>query len=197
MRSATFFACALFALAATACSSSSEGGSSSGASSTSGGTTAKSELWLLAEEWEAASPAQVKARLDKFTVHDHFVLEYVGKQLKGGVFQRACEVTPTITWTWQSDGARYDCPRVKKEWEDYVAFVTSNNLGDPEVNIKSGVNNVLIYFRCKAGEIDKGSCDLYNSLNGQIDDGAARTSEVIVDNIGNQCRVGKDPGCYL
>ncbi|MCA9587139.1 MAG: hypothetical protein KC657_17545 [Myxococcales bacterium] len=200
MHSKRTFACALAAVVLGACTSSTTDagpGTASSSSGSSGVGAAKSELWLLAEEWPAATSAQIKARLDKLTVHDHFVLEYVGKQLKAGVFRRACEVAPDIRWSWQSDGARYDCPKANKEWNDYVAWVASNNLGDPNANITKGVDDILIYFKCKAGEIDQASCDLYKSVNGQIDEGVGRTSEVVVDNLGNQCRVGKDPGCYL
>ena len=67
---------------------------------------------------------------------------------------------------------------------------------DPDQNREMGRQEILIYYKCKSGEIDAATCNMYYSIQGQIDQGTAQTTQTIVDNFGNQCTVGVDPGCY-
>ena len=171
-----------------ACSSSSSGGGGPGPGS-------QSQLRLLAEEFPQGNANSTKQRLDALSVEEHFILEYVGKQFKPTVFLRSCGVDSQLHWSYLADGTIYDCAKADKEWKDYVAWANQNGQ-DPNQNAELGRGDVLIYLKCRSGEIDQGSCQLYNNIKDQIAQDSAKTSQVIIDNIGNKCTVGKDPGCY-
>ena len=156
------------------------------------------ELRLLAEAYPTLTAAQVKARLDRLTVEDHWVLELTGKQWKWAVMRKACEVDPTISASSLLDNTRYNCAQLQADWQGYLNWHRGiyGGTGDPNTNAEQGRQEVLIFYKCQSGEIDAGSCSLYYGIQNQIARDSARTSQVIVDNIGNKCRVGVDPNCY-
>jgi len=156
------------------------------------------KLRQLTEEYPTATAAQLKARLDHLSVNEHWTLELMGTApFKEAVFRKACEADANLTWSWLATKEKSNCAIADKSWQDYVAMHKSGSLpGGLYDNINNGRDKLLIYFKCQAGEIDKGSCDLYFSIQSQIDQGTAQTSQTIVDNIGNKCQVGVDANCY-
>lgn len=151
-------------------------------------------LGALAEQYPTASATEIKARLDQLSLSEHYILELVGKQFKQAVLRRACEVDATLRWTYLADLSPGDCATALAQWQQYLQFLPAGS--DPYANIELGRNDVLIYLRCRTGEIDASSCALYRQLVGQVDAQMAATSQQIIDNIGSRCRVGIDPGCY-
>jgi hypothetical protein len=151
-------------------------------------------LRQLAEQFSSSSAEQLKSQLDSMTVHEHFVLEFVGKTFKQAVFRKACEVDSGIGWGW-ADGTKYNCAAALVEWQQYVAWAAQNGV-DASQELETNRLEILNYYKCKTGEIDAGTCALYQSMQGQIDGAAAQTTQTIVNNFGNQCTIGVDPGCY-
>ncbi len=132
------------------------------------------------------------------TVEEHFVLDLVGKEFKPAVFRKACEVDPNIGWSYFSDQTTSNCAQAAQQWQDYVQWhqSTYGPGADVNENAELGRGDIIIYYKCKSGEIDPGSCNLYNQIKGQIADGAAQTSQTIINNIGQKCEIGVDPNCY-
>ena len=170
-----------------ACSSDSSGsGSSVGA------------LQQLAEEYPTASAAQTKSTLDRLTVRDWWVMELVqlGPAFKLAVMLKTCQVDPNITWHTMSDGKLYNCASAQAEWNETVQLIASTGVGSLEENVESGRMEVIIYEKCQTGQIDKGSCDMYYGIQQNVANQTAQTNETIIDNMGNQCRIGVDANCY-
>jgi hypothetical protein len=163
-----------------------------------GDDAVSSQLRSLTEEYPSVNATQTKNRLDKLNVEEHWILELVGKQFKWAVMRRVCDADSNIVCTSLADKTRYDCAALDADWQTYVSWhkQTYGANADPNTNIDLTRGELLIYLKCKAGEIDQGSCDLYFQIKDNIANGAAGTSQVIIDNIGNKCTVGQDPGCY-
>ncbi|PIE65221.1 MAG: hypothetical protein CSA24_02790 [Deltaproteobacteria bacterium] len=172
----------LFALLLTAC----------------GGDSTSSALQALAENYGSESASATKARLDTLSVREHWVLELVqmGPAFKLAVFLRACEEDNSLMWRSLVSGTPYNCAFAAAEWQQTVDLIASTGFGSIEENVESGRTNVIIYEKCESGEIDKATCDVYYGIQSQVAAGVAQTNEVIIDNIGNTCTVGQDPGCY-
>lgn len=187
----------LVAVQAAACGSEDEPKTiNTGSTSTAnnGESMQRTALYRLSESWPSDSEAATKALLDQMTMHDHFVLEYVGEgPFKEAVFRRACAEDSSVTWTYDSDGTAHDCALAQQQWEECVDFVGEDGCLQ---NIDIGRNDVLIYYRCQTGEIDPDTCALYGSITQQIDQRTAETTDTIVRNTGDECQVGVDPGCY-
>jgi hypothetical protein len=156
----------------------------------SGGT-----LRLLADEYPTAGAALVKQRLDKLSASEHFILEFVGKVWKTYVFLRACEVDASIQWSSVLGGPRWDCATALAKAMQDEAQARSFGV-DPLATVNSARENVLIYYKCKSGEIDASTCALYQQLTAQADAQSAAGVQQIIDNIGNRCGIGIDANCY-
>jgi len=157
-----------------------------------------SNLQKLAEEYPTVSPEQTKKTLDKLTVQDHWTMELVelGTAFKLAAFLKACNADSSITWHELSTGRQFNCFSGQAYWDESVRMVASVGVGTFLDNVESGRLEVIIYEKCRSGQIDKGSCNMFYGIQQNVADSSAQTNEVIIDNIGNKCRVGRDAGCY-
>ena len=62
-------------------------------------------------------------------------------------------------------------------------------------NIQNERDQMLIGLKCASGEFDQASCNAYMATQGAVMTMQNDTSLRIIENMGNQCRVGVDAGC--
>ncbi|MCA9523943.1 MAG: hypothetical protein KC609_23400 [Myxococcales bacterium] len=156
------------------------------------GGGAGGNLRRLAEEYNHLSSAEIKARLDRLDAREHLLLDIVAPTFKAGVFLHACSVDPALRWT--ASGQPYDCQRAQNEyWQAQQWVVPGTSL---EQNVELDRMKLLTQLKCSSGEIDAGSCAMYRGVMQQIDGSVNDTNTVINANIGGQCIVGRDAGCY-
>lgn len=157
-----------------------------------GGRGSGGNLRSLAERQASLTSAEVKSGLDALSQTEHLELEVLAPAFKQYLFRRACQADPSIQWT--SGSRRYDCNLAFVEYQQALQWVLPGTTVEQEAETQR--LRLLNYFMCRSGEIDKGTCAMYVGVTSQLNQSRADTNQTIIDNLGNKCVVGQDPGCY-
>ena len=79
--------------------------------------------------------------------------------------------------------------------QDYVQAVQWSGAPAIAQNIETERLHILNTYKCSSGESNRQTCQQYMGTIQQIQNAQHDTSTTIINNIGNKCRVGVDPGC--
>ncbi len=143
----------------------------------------------LVERYDRMAPAEVLQQLWLRTQDDYLQLS-IYPALGGDIYLRACYADPNITFVL--GGVVTGCHQVAQERANALQFITPQALHQ---NLQSERQTVLIAHGCSTGRIDRASCAAYTGTMQRYNDGMHETSQQIIRNMGDQCRVGIDPGC--
>lgn len=154
-----------------------------------------SALRDLAENHSGLTASRTLELLQQLDSKESFILSLY-PAFAGNVLLKACEANNTLQWALQ--GVQDNCATAQYKLSQHLAlFATGTMIGRWDDQIHSERLSVLIMLKCDSGEIDAGSCAMYNGMMGNYNAQSHDTSMNIINNMGgNTCQVGVDPNCY-
>ncbi len=122
-----------------------------------------SSLRHLAENFDSLSAQQVSDIIKSLSQDDMFSLN-VYTAFSSLVHAKACEADSSIIMPL-STGA-VNCTQTAESWQNTLYF-SNGDMQQATSYAYSNRDSLLIALKCGAGEIDAGSCNLYNNIQGQ------------------------------
>ena len=141
------------------------------------------------ENYETMKPALVLKILSALSQTQLQLLTSFGA-LSQDLLRVACTVNANLYMDIQ--GTRTTCQMAWTDVRNALKWITQEQIRQ---NIRSQRNRMLIGLRCASGEIDRTSCKAFFRTLGAVANMTNDTTLRIIQNIGNQCRVGVDAGC--
>lgn len=150
----------------------------------------KSRMERFVESYDRLPPAKFARALASLDSNDHLMLSLYN-QLASDVYFRACQIDASIQF--DIVGRRMNCNELWRSLQAALQLgMTSQSLTQEMHTQKL---QVLNGYRCSRGAIDRRTCSMYAGTMQRMNDMSHDTSMQIIRNMGNQCRVGVDPGC--
>lgn len=149
----------------------------------------KVSLRTMLETFPSFTAQQIAYQVTVLTQEEALMLSLFGA-VGGAFYRRACEANPGLVA--MIGGVPSNCAKMVQDYVQAVQWV-----GAPAIaqNIETERLHILNTYKCSSGEIDRQTCQQYMGTIQQIQNAQHDTSTTIINNIGNKCRVGVDPGC--
>jgi len=144
---------------------------------------------FFVENYGAMQPTQVLDLLASLNQNQLMLLTSYGA-LSQDILRTACQANANI---WLSiQGTQETCQSAWYQLQEALQWISGEQL---QQNIQNERDQMLIGLKCASGEFDQASCNAYMATQGAVMTMQNDTSLRIIENMGNQCRVGVDAGC--
>ncbi len=151
----------------------------------------KSAMEHFVESYDRLDANQFASALGRLGRDDHLMLS-VYNQLASDIYLRACQIDGSLRF-WIV-GRNLGCQELFQSLQAAFHYGMTRQSFAQEVHTQR--LQVLNAFRCSRGAIDAATCRVYAGGTQRMNDMSHDTSMRIIEAIGNQCRIGVDPGCW-
>lgn len=151
-------------------------------------------LHNLALNSATITPQEAKVLVAHMSADEHQVLDIMGKNFRTVVMLYICRVEPHIVWV--DSGVQQNCITAMRSWQQAVQITQQLGVGGhPIQQAENGRQQILFFYRCGTGQIDRQTCDNVTRMQGNVNTMMHNTNMEIIRNMGNGCVVGRDPNC--